>query len=120
MPQILWLGHPDVVTYGKTDQKDHAGEALYFFDLKNDATLLLERLQPISTSTAKRIAGLSPDDAQKLLAGSTTFGGSPSVAAMSVKDIFGIGVVIGEGIKLLYDAGAFDAIDWQGFVHGQH
>jgi hypothetical protein len=121
MPHIVWLGHPDVVTYGKTDQKDHAGEALYFFDLKNDATLLLERLQPISTGTAKRLAGLSPADAATLLDASTTPAGVPFGVAENPVVVVLEGIAAAMAIiKGLNDAGVFDAIDWQGFVHGQH
>ena len=54
MPTILWLGRPDVVDSGKTDLKDHSGELLHFFDLKNSATLLLERVQPIGAAAVGR------------------------------------------------------------------
>ena len=116
LPLIVWLGRLDVIAHGKADQKDHAGETLYFFDLKNDATLLLDRVQPISTSAAKRLAGLSPADAATLLEASTTLAGVPfGTAEISWKSI------IEDILEKLDDAGVLDAIDWQAFVKGhQH
>jgi hypothetical protein len=122
LPLIVWLGRPDVIAYGKTDQKDHAGETLYFFDLKNDATLLLDRVQPISTSAAKRLAGLSPADAATLLEASTTLAGVPfsTAAAIPWRTIIEVGAAIADLLEKAGEAGVFDAIDWQGFVKGQH
>ncbi len=124
-PVIVWLGRLDVVSYGKTVHKDQAGESLYFFDLKNDATLLLERVQPISAAVVKKIASLSHRDVDNLLAASTTlaglpFGGATTIAQMVDPSLLPV------LLDLLLDAlGELAApIDWQqlaqDYIHRHH
>jgi hypothetical protein len=116
LPLIVWLWRPDVIAYGKTDQKDHAGETLYFFDLENDATLLLDRVQPISTSAAKRLAGLSPGDVEKLLVASTTLAGIPFGGPTTISQEFDPSTWATFWSWLFNDSGLFDAIDMQQMV----
>jgi hypothetical protein len=123
LPLIIWLGRRDVIHLEKTDQKDHAGETLYYFDLKNDATLLLDRVQPISTSTAKRLVGMSHADVETLLDASTKLAGVPlgGVAEFPVVVVLeGIAAAL-EILSKLSDWGVFDSIDVGEFVKGhQH
>jgi hypothetical protein len=115
-PLIVWLTPLDVVSYGKTEYKDRAGESLYFFDITNDAKLLLERVQPIGTSAAKKIMGLSHGDVDRLLAKSTTLAGLPFNGPTTIADDPSPWLDL---FEMLEDLGVFDSIDWQKFVKDQ-
>jgi hypothetical protein len=112
-PLIVWIGRTDVITWGEQGRKDHAGESLYFFDLRNDSELLLERIQPISTTVARRLASLPRGDFDKLLAASTTFAGIPFGVAFDLEP--DPANPFGRILAILADT-VGKAIDWQQFV----
>lgn len=114
-PLIVWLGRGDVVSYGTTEHKDPAGESLHFFDLKNDAELLLERVQPIGMAAVRRFTGLSHVEVDKLLAKSTSLAGlpfnGPTPIAMDISTI----IEVYEALKEAKEA-LGETIDVQKFV----
>lgn len=85
---IIWLARSDVVASGIiTQQKDHAGKSLYFFDLKNDSEILMERIQPLSVTTVKKMSALSRKEFERLLLVSTALGGLPFTKSRPIADI---------------------------------
>jgi hypothetical protein len=120
-PLIVWVDRLDVVAHGETDHKDHSGASLSYIDLRNDAQLLLERVQPLSTAAVKRIAALSPRDVDRLLGLSTTLAGLPLEGTRTIAREFGPDPDPEYYLWLLVFGGrdysdVFDPIDWQQFV----
>ena len=66
-PPIWWLPESGVVAHGESERKDQRGNTLSYFDVRNDATVLVESIQPVKAGALKAISlNSTPSDLLRL------------------------------------------------------